>query len=460
MPQISDKCKVTIADDSMSATLYLIPPESDIAYSVDDLSAFLKAKGVYAGVLYSALEYMTQANIYNEDYKIAQGNLPTEGKDGYFEFFFDVRKNKTPNIRSDGSVDYQSMSEIRNVCVGDKLAKYHKSVQGIHGFDVRGRALRAKPCKELPALKGKGFSYNDDSGEYVSESDGRIEFDGKTLKISDVYEHRGDLDLVMGKIDFRGDVIIKGNVLAGTYIRATKTIVVEGNVEAATLISGTDMVIKKGIQGGKKAHISCGGDLYADFIEFSNVEVKGKIEANVIMNCTSNVGGDINISGKKGAIVGGNTQALGIISSSILGNEAEHKTVVGVGVPADVKEREKVLVAKMMGLKKGIDSTKREIIKVRQFPVPNETEEVRKAKISQLNRRLVRDERLVTRIEEELFEIGRKTRVSKYSKIEVSGTAYPGTQITVDGYNLLIEKEYKNARFVKDEINERIEVLY
>ena len=457
--RFSEKCKVTVSDDSMTASLFIEPPEDGIAYSVEELSAFVKNKGVYAGVIFSELENMTQNNIYYEEHVIAQGTLPEEGSDGYYELFFDDNSKKKPAIRSDGSVDYQSMSEILCVSVGDKLARYHAAEFGKNGVDVRGRALRTKPCKDLPQLKGSGFEYNSDTGEYIASVEGRVEYDGKTLKVLNVYEYKGNLDLVVGRIDFRGDVIIKGNISSGTFIRASKSIIVEGNVEAAVLISGGDIILKKGMQGGQKAKISCGGDLYANFIEFTTVDVKGKIEANIIMNCVINAGTDIIISGRKGAIVGGKTYAVGTINAMFLGNGAGLKTLAAVGVTKELYDRERILNTKIAGLKAGIERAKQDKIKVTDNRINRDSKEVQAAKLSQLNRRISKDEKLVSHIESELERIGHTIAVGNHSRIEIGGTVYVGTQIRVNDMVMPIAKELQRVEFVRDEAMEQIAVV-
>lgn len=454
--RFSEKCKVIVADDSMSATLFLEPPEDGIAYSVDELTSFIKNKGVYGGIIYSALEEMTQNNIYYKDYVIAKGTLPEEGSDGYYELFFDFNVKKKPAIRSDGSVDYQSMNEIQCVSVGEKIVKYHPSITGKSGIDVRGRSLRTKPSKEQPVLKGTGFTYDSDRNEYIAATEGRIEFDGKTLKISNVYEHKGDLDLVVGKIDFRGDVVIKGSVLAGTYIRASKGIIVEGSVESATLIAGGDIVLKKGMQGGQKAKISCGGDVYANFIEFTRVEAKGKVEANIIMNCQIEAGTDVIVSGKRGAIVGGSTHAVGVINTTLLGNVAGHRTVASVGIKRDLLDRRKILSTKSESLKESIKKTKQEITRVSDGRFSTDTKQVREAKLSQLNRRLSKDEKTVAHISGELDRIEQVIAIGSRAQIAVAGTVYTGSHIMVDDIVMTIESEQKAVEFLKDRTTEEI----
>lgn len=457
-PRIVEKCKVTVAEDSMSATLFLEPPSDGIAYAVDDLADFVKAKGVYGGVLYSAIEEMTQNNIYYEDYVIARGTLPTEGEPGYFETVFDYKEHRTPLIRSDGSVDYQSMSEINTVTAGEKLIVYHPAKQGTHGVDVRGRALRCKPCKDLPRIKGVGFEYNDDTGVYTASVGGRIEYDGKTMRISESYEFKGDLDLVVGKIDFKGDVVIKGNVLSGTYIRATKSITIEGSVEAATIIAGGDIILKKGMQGGNKSRVISGGNIYANFLEFTRVEAKGNVEANIIMNCNVSAGNNVIISGKRGAIIGGTTYAVGSVSSTFLGNVAGHKTAVSVGISADLKNRNKALTKKQDIITKDAKQLEKEIIKVADTRTADESREVRAAKLSQLSRKHNRIKSLCAKIEEELQEIGEIMSIGEHAGISIANVAFAGSSVTVDDLTEVFEREYRKVEIRKNKLNDGLDI--
>lgn len=456
--RLAEKCRVTVSDDSMNATLFLEPPADGIAYGVDELSDFLKAKGVYSGINYTSLETMTQNNIYYRDYEVAEGKLPTEGTPGYFDLFFETNKNKKPVIRSDGSVDYQSMNLIESVAKGEKLAQYHPAVQGEHGYDVRGRQLRAKPCKDLPKLKGKGFFYDEDTYLYTSSTEGRITYENGKLEISDVYEHRGDLDLITGKIDFRGDVIIHGSVLAGTYVRASKSITIEGNVEAATLIAEGDIVLKKGMQGGKKAKIKCGGNVFASFIEFTEIEARGNIEANIIMNCKISCGNNITIAGKKGAIVGGETYAVGKIATNNVGNIAELKTVAAVGITKELTEREHMLNVKKMATKKNLENTDLEITKLNDSRLSNERSEVKKAKLSQLKRRRKRDERMIAHIDTEMEKIAATMTIGANAEIDVANTIFASSVVMIDDKKLEITNEQKSVKYVKNRLSGDIEI--
>lgn len=449
-PRFSEKCKVTISDDNMSATLFIEPPQDGIAYSVEELSDFVKIKGVYGGVIFSRLEAITQENIYYKDELIAKGIAPKEGEPGYFEYFFDQNKNKKPLIRSDGSVDYQSMSAIENVKKGEKLIVYHPAKQGVAGVDVRGRSIRCNPCKDLPPIKGSGFIYDEDTGVYSAETDGRVEFSNNTLYVRDVYEHKGDVDFVVGRLDFRGDIVIHGNVLPETFIRASKTITVDGSVEGATLIAEGDIIIKKGLAGDKKAFVSSGGSVYANFIEFATVEAKENVEANIIMNSKIYAGKEIVVSGKRGVIVGGNSYAVGTIKSTLIGNVTGHKTIAIAGTTKDIIDRHGLLETKLRNAKKSLEQINAEIQKLSDNRISYERRDVQKAKLSQLNRRKVRDERMVEHIQSEMREISEKMEIASGAKISATNTIHSGTKIVIDSIESEINSDIRSVEFFID----------
>ena len=459
MVKFDSDCRVKIANDNMSATLFLTPPAPGYSYTVDDLTDFLRHHGVNGGIVFSTLELMIKSGLYYREVEIAKGSLPVHGKNGRYEFFFNRETIKHPLIRSDGSVDYQSMSVIHNIRKGDTLAIYHPPVPGVHGMDVRGREFRAKPGKELPQIRGVGFERSYDGNTYIAVSEGKIEYENYKLYIRNVYEYVGNLDLVVGRIDFRGDVIIHGNVCAGTQVRASKSITVDGSVESATLIAEGDIILKKGMQGGKRAKIMCGGNVYANFIEFTSVEAKGNVEANIIMNSQITAGKNIIISGKRGAVVGGSSYAVGMVHTTFLGNVAGVKTIAAVGISKEVEQRNHLLSVKAASARESIGKTLVDIQKFRDSWHNSDSREVREAKLSQLSRRKARDERLLEHVERELKEIEATVENAKEAKVSALNTAYRSVLVRIDDKEKLLQQDMKNVEFYRtskmDEISTR-----
>lgn len=433
MPELSASTYVKIAPDNMSAYLFLGAPAPGEVYSSEQVIEYLKRNGIISGVIYSNIEAMTKKGVYLREVKVAEGTAVVNGTNGYYEFKFNVEDiARRPVIRSDGSVDYQSMSLIQNITVGDVLAVYHPPVQGEQGTDIRGRITKPKVAKDLPVLRGKGFERSEDGLLYTATLEGKVEYKEYYLEVRDVYEVRGDVDLITGKIDFRGDVIISGNVESGVEIRATKSITINGHVEAAKLTVNGDIVIRKGMQGGQKAKITAGGDVYADFIEYTIVEAGGNVQANVIMNCSVKAGGYITVSGRRGYIVGGSAYAVAGITSAETGNDVGLKTVVAAGISESMKNREHMLSVKIAMAKTSIAKAQEEqaLLEKEKRDIMNEGSIL--AKISQTKKKIAREYKMIERAREELDKIAETMDTARHATIRINQKAYAGTRVIVD----------------------------
>ncbi len=454
----TDKWRCKIADDCMSATVFITEPKAEEHITVEDVTLYLRANGVLSGIVYSEIEKAIKEKIYYKDIVVAKGKPLIETVPGHYEFLFSIGEIKHPTIRSDGSVDYQSMSVIQSVSPGDLLAVYHPAVPGSSGLDVKNREIRCKPAKELPVIKGSGFDVSFDGNSYTANMEGRVEYDNFKLHVRDLYELRKDLDLVIGRIDFRGDVVVHGNVRTGTFIRATKSVTVDGSVEAATIIAEGDIVLKKGMQGGGKAKLISGGNIYANFIEFTEAKAKGNIEANIILNSTVSAGKSVLVKGQKGAIIGGINYSVGQMSTAQVGNRAEAKTIVASGISDDYDKRHHLLSEKAESARESIKKTKFEIEQIRDVRLTNDPKEVKDAKISQMTRRLKRDERLLEHVENELKEIEDTMSVGTEAAILVEDTVNPGVTVRIDNKELVIRNSMNHVKFYRPEGSSEIEV--
>lgn len=332
---------VRLSEDGMEAWLYLAEPgEGEAPYTKEGLIAFLAQNNVVYGLNKSNLSAMAKKKVYEREIKVAEGFPAIPGKDGYYDYFFTPENLlRKPTIREDGSVDYASMSALQNVKKGDPVAEYHDSVPGEDGYKVTGEIVKADSGKDLRPLTGRGIIKEEDSNIYLAATDGKIEAKDGRIDIQTLHEINGDVDLVIGKIEFYGDVVINGNIGAGVVVRAGRNLTVTGTVEGCTLDAGGDIVLQRGIQGAEKAMVVAQGSVYAEFIEYSSIKAGCNVQSNTILNSTVFAGGEVKVSGKKGAIVGGYTHGLCGVEAQKLGNEAEVKTVVHSGFLPENYER-------------------------------------------------------------------------------------------------------------------------
>ena len=331
--------KIRVSADGMEAYLNLPRPLDEEPWTIEGVKSLLGAQRVSTGIDEEVLQTMIEGNIYGREMKVAVGEPPVNGTDGYYEFQFNSKFSKTPAIRPDGSVDYWSMNLIETVRKDQVIAVYHPAVQGHPGTNVHGLPVHEKRGRELPVLKGKGFEREEDQVTYVASIDGKITLVNDRITISPIYEIQGDVDISVGNIDFIGDVMIHGNVCNGVSIKSSGTITIDGVVEAAKICADKDIILRGGMLGGNKSTLFTKGNLFAQFVEYTTVEVAGNIEADVFMDCEVTCGGYITMNGKRAKIVSGHVYAAYGIDANDIGNIAEANTsiAVGVGSKEDIK---------------------------------------------------------------------------------------------------------------------------
>ena len=328
------KPRVKISEDKLKAYLYIpFPEKSGKVYSADDLMLFLDLAGVEYGIDEIAIDTAVKTEHYGEEILIAKGISPSEGIDGSYEYFFSQDFSHVPKTREDGTVDYRSIKTMELVTEGQMIAKYTPAIPGENGMSVMGQPIIAKRAKELSPLRGRGFTRGDDDISYFASMDGKIivENDGKIV-ISPVHEVRGNAGIEGGNIDFKGDVIVHGDVVEGLSIRATGSIVIDGVAEDCSLIANGEIVIKKGVKGAEKTTIFSKSRVVSEFIELAKVRAEGRVQADVFYNSVVFAGEDIFLTGKKASVVGGKMWAVEGIECQNVGNEFGVNTMIQVGM--------------------------------------------------------------------------------------------------------------------------------
>lgn len=443
---------VRITEDDRQAWLYLMPKEDGSSYSKEELLRLLHEHEVTAGINEDNLIAMAKKKVYEREIKVAEYIAPVEGKDGYYEYFFDLDgSTRRPKIREDGSVDYQSMNMINNVKEGAVLAKYHPMVEGIPGKDVRGFEIPVGIVKNLPPLQGKGILQDPgDQNIFRAAQEGKVEYKDGRITLNNIHQISGDVDQIIGKVEFYGDVLISGNVEAGTVVRAGKSLTIEGTVEAAELIAGGDVILKRGIQGNQKATIVCRGTLFADFIEHTRVKAGGNVEANIILNSQIEAEGKVILTGKKGTLIGGNVHGTRGIDCKELGNDVEVKTIVHAGVLPDILIRQRKLMKEEEDLKaelqRLLEEAKAIETKVRAAGGISAPLEKRLKALLEEKKEL--DEK-IAKNREELSGVLHYIEKSKGAKVRIDGNLYKGSVICIDQCRMPVENntmfmEYRN----------------
>lgn len=434
--------KVRLSRDNMKAYLLLPRPELE-NHDLNYILAVLKTVGVSYGVKQDRISQMVEQQIYDQEVLVAEGQMPEDGVDGYYEYKFDMNFSKKPKLKPDGSVDYWSIKMVEIVTEGQIIAEYHKSVQGKDGVDLRGKPILAKRGRDLVPLRGKGFERSEDGLVYTSLMDGKIEMSGERIVILPVYEINGDADLSVGNIDFRGDVIIHGTVCSGLTVKATGTVTVDGIVEGANIEAGKDIVLRSGVMGASRATIMANGNISAKFFEYTRVHANGTIQADVFLNCQVSCGESIILNGKKASIIGGEVGAIESIEVDTLGSEGEVRTHVKIGNDMATKRRISVLQNKIKIEKTNLAKIEEGLKILKDMKNDPRRTDLLRVKI--------RDTALLAGDEAELEKLLDQIERARGGVVRVTGNVYPGVRVDIDELRVIVKEQQERLEFVREQ---------
>lgn len=441
--------KIRVTYDEMEAFLMLPLPREGEEYTFNEVMAFLEANQVRHGIEIETIKKMLRENIYNKEVCIATGTPMVDGIDGYYVYHFKTHFDKKPKIRPDGTVDYWSINIVEPVEKGQVIAVYKLPIEGSNGMNVKGKLLQAKRARGLPPLKGKGFTKQADGVTYTANIDGKIDMENDRIIVSSVYEIFGNADLSVGNINFVGDVVVHGNVTSGVKIQATGSVTVDGVVEMAEITAGKDIVLRSGMVGGNRALLSTKANLFAKFVEYTKVEVKGDVEVDSFVGCEVNCGAMIKLSGKQSKIIGGETYAVQGVEASILGSPGEVKTAVSVGIREEVVRRVNLIEKKVevmqdniLKIEEGLKNFEK-LEKERGVSYKNDPRRV------ELLRVKIQDTATMAVDRNELEELREELDRARNASIKVGKSVYPGVVAQVDDLKVKVLEEQERVEFVK-----------
>lgn len=163
--------------------------------SVDELENILKEYNIIYGIDHKALEIMAleyrminSEEVCEHNILVAKGKPPKHGKDGYYEWKFQVGRKYFPKLKADGAIDFDALKWFEYVKKGDVLAVYHFAETATDGMNVFGKKIPAKIGKEKECLKGKGFVLLPDLRTYVADEDGNVCLKNKELIVEKILE--------------------------------------------------------------------------------------------------------------------------------------------------------------------------------------------------------------------------------------------------------------------------------
>ncbi len=427
-----------LTSDEMVAELVFPKTSGQIIVTRAKIERLFESNGIKQGIKEQVIERLATGFVPESGrVVVAEGTPAVHGKDGYYYFMFKTELPTMPKIKSDGSVDYKNVDLFELVEEGQKIAVFYPATTGNYGFTVKGKLITPIKGKNPPRISGSGFRLLDDGITYVAALSGSISYDNYNIKISNLYHVKGDVTASSGNIRFNGDVHISGFVGSGVTVEADGNIIIDGNVEAAIIKAGNDVLIRSGVSGRDEGIIKAGRNIYGKYFENIILHADNNIESNYILNCESIAMNRINVSGEKGAIVGGITYAIYGINASVIGNQAEIKTVFEIGANKFYKQRVKDMDAKIDEASKKAMVLKQEMERLIGSRAPEELKSL--TLFQNVQASLINKLHELETLKLELNEYTRqKEKAVTVIGVRVKNYAYPGVVIKVDDRSLAL----------------------
>ncbi|MCM1579625.1 MAG: FapA family protein [Ruminococcus sp.] len=437
---------LTILPNNSAAFLTLYPAVNggrEITY--EKAMAEIAAKSIRHNLKADDVRRIIENKIYDQEFKIAQADMPVNGVDGSITYYFSRDNALAPKEDEHGFVDYKDLGFIRNIRKGEIIAAITEPTQGVDGTDIRGITMKAVPGKPANYNIGKGTTVTEDGLSLIAATDGHIYFSGNAFCVDDCVTVSGDLDASIGNIDFKGDVLIKGEVQEGFSIVSAKNVTVSGNVSKSTIKAGGSINIKKGsINSG----LTAGDSITCQFAEYSNLYADGDVKVNDFVVCDVHCGGNLTAKSLSGGIY----RVLGDTETKYLGTKTYAPTEVIAGDNALLTKELEDINHRIPELDNTIDRCTQIVDflneKRKQLGrLPEDKEELLGTTVkTKLNCQMEKK-----KLKKRIAEINEHLELKQYKSVICRGTAYPGAKVTIDAETMKFETETTRVKIYIDD---------
>lgn len=270
-----------------------------------------------------------EGHVPAEPILLAEGRDPAEGTGAVFELAGELIQAGQPAENSDEQADFHR-SQILTVTAETLIGKLEPAVPAVPGLDVHGKPVHAPPPLRSMQL-GSNVRLAEDGVSVVATTAGKIHLTRYQVGVVPVVEIEGDVDFSTGNIDSASDVLINGTVRDSFAVKSAGSITLRGAIEAADVQAGTDLQVNGGIASRDQGKVVAGGELFTKFLNEARVEVAGDVTI-VREALNSHVRTDGRLLIEHGKLIGGHAYAREGAVITQVGNEANVKTAIALGV--------------------------------------------------------------------------------------------------------------------------------
>ncbi|GAX92008.1 FapA family protein [Effusibacillus lacus] len=269
---VETKISLSVAEDNMKATVkispgYLIqrnlvnqPPSTELVLKTverkssprnnvrpETIMDLLNKKGITFGIDFSSIDQACKV-LEETEFVVARGKEPVAGNDGTLEFLYQKRR-MLDEWDQDFDPDWKECFSLPKVQAGEVIGYIVPATKGKEGRNVFGDILPTTDGTEITVIAEEEVSLLETERKIVAKTEGRVKitkYSNNTfgLSILPQYIYTGNLDREEREsIIFAGDVVICGDVGAGTKIQAGGNVLIKGSVSKADIQAAGDIKI-------------------------------------------------------------------------------------------------------------------------------------------------------------------------------------------------------------------------
>jgi len=183
---------------------------------------------------------------------VARGVQPVPPVDGRVELVCNLDP-RVPSEHSEDRVDYLDRGSFNAVNAGDVLACLHPAAPGKPGKNVYGQEVPARQPREPRLTAGPGVKLIRGGRIAVAEVTGRPLYKRGMLQVSPQLVIGRNVNVVTGNVQFKGDVLVMGDVEESLTVQAGGRVDVRGSVYHATVLAEAGVSIAGKLIGGTVA---------------------------------------------------------------------------------------------------------------------------------------------------------------------------------------------------------------
>jgi len=206
---------------------------------------------------------------------------------------------------------------------------------------------------------------------------------------------------------------------------------------------------------GKGILIS-GGDIIARYIENSNIEARNDIKAEAIMHSNVKCGNKLELSGRKGLLVGGTCKVGKEIVAKVIGSHLATVTDIEVGVDPTVRERFKAVKDEIIQIETDLRKAEQAITILKKMELAGTLTPEKKEMLAKSMRTKVYFSSRLVELKDEFTQLEAKLQQDAYGKIRCYNIIYPGTKVAIGSCMMYVKENLHYCTLYRDGADIRV----